>query len=161
MDDDERQATMKPWREEFHFLVDKYDLDPSCVYNADQTGLYYQKLPNWMYVNAKKKKSYAGVKQMKDKTQIIVMVCTAASNYKCPLAVVGKSKRPQCFSLSPNGIPPIAYTHQSNAWFDKGVTLWWLNNVFWPWHVENHGEVYCLLLLDNCSAHCVLKEQYS
>ena len=89
------------------------------------------------------------------------MVCTAASSDKCPLAVVGKSKRPRCFSLSPNGIPPIAYTHQSNAWFDKGVTLWWLNSVFWPWHVEKHGEVCCLLLLDNCSAHRVLKEQYS
>ena len=29
------------------------------------------------------------------------------------------------------------------------------------WHLEKYGEVYCLLLLDNCSAHRVLKEQYS
>ena len=29
---------------------------------------------------------------MKDKTRITVMVCTAACNAKCPLAVVGKPK---------------------------------------------------------------------
>ena len=50
MDDTEREATMKNWREEFHAKLDEYDLDPSRVYNGDQTGLYYQKLPNRMYV---------------------------------------------------------------------------------------------------------------
>ena len=72
MDDTEREATMKKWREEFHSVLDEYDLDPSCVYNANQTEL---------------KKSYAGVKQMKDKTQMTLMVCTAACSAKCPLAM--------------------------------------------------------------------------
>lgn len=26
-------------------------------------------------------------------------------------------------------------------------------NVFWLWHQKIHGNVYCILLLDNCSAH--------
>ena len=51
--DTEREATMKNWREEFHAVLDKYDLNPSRVYNGNQTGLYYQKLPYRMYVNAK------------------------------------------------------------------------------------------------------------
>ena len=79
----------------FHFLVNKYKLDPSCVYNADQMGLYFQKLPNHMYVDAKKKKSYASVKQMKDKTRITLIVYTAICSAKCPLAIVGKSKKPR------------------------------------------------------------------
>ena len=39
-------------------------LNKSCVYNADQTGLYYQKLSNCMYVDAKEKTAYAGVPVM-------------------------------------------------------------------------------------------------
>ena len=89
------------------------------------------------------------------------MVCTAACSAKCPLAVLGKSKKPGCFSLVPEGVPTIAYTNQSNPWFTKGVTLWWINNIFWPWRVERHGEVYCILLLDNCSVNNVLKDKYS
>mmetsp|Transcript_37893 Transcript_37893/g.38355 ORF Transcript_37893/g.38355 Transcript_37893/m.38355 type:complete len:104 (+) Transcript_37893:26-337(+) len=89
------------------------------------------------------------------------MVCTAACNAKCLLAIVGKSKKPRCFPLSPGGVPPIIYTHPSNDWFTQEVTLWWINNVFWPWHVERHGEVFCILLLDNCLAHNVSKDKYS
>ena len=64
---------------------------PSRVYNGDQTGLYYQKLPNRMYVDKDTKHTHAGVKQMKDKTRVTLMVCTAADGSKVPLAVVGKS----------------------------------------------------------------------
>ena len=85
MHDAKRDATMKKWRVKFHSLVDKYNLNPSCVYNANQTEL---------------KKSYAGVKQMKDKTQMTLMVCTAACSAKCPLAIVGKLKTTMFFIIT-------------------------------------------------------------
>ena len=33
---------MKEFRAEFHALIAPLDVSPECVYNADQTGLYYQ-----------------------------------------------------------------------------------------------------------------------
>ena len=43
--------------------------------------------------------------------------------------------------------------NQHNSWFDRRITLWWLNTLFWPSHVSENGDIYCLLLLDNCTAH--------
>ena len=154
MDDGEREKIMTDWRrDEFHPVIHNRGIPECRIYNADQTGLYHQKLPNYLYVEHSKKKEYAGVKQMKDKERITLMVLTAADGTKGPLAMVGKYKKPKCFRLGENGKPPMHYTHQKNAWFNKNVTLWWILNVFWPWHVEKHGYTPCILLLDNCSAH--------
>ena len=150
MTDEFRRKVMDQWTKEFHKLIDNKKVTPNCVYNADQTGLYYQKLPNRMYVSKENRKKIKGAKQMKSKTRVTVMVCTAADGTKVPLSLVGYSKTPVCFKLTQ---PPLAYTHQANAWFDQRVTLWWINFVFWPFHLEKNGNVNAILLLDNCSAH--------
>ncbi len=95
-----------------------------------------------------------GVQQMKDKTSITLMVVTSASGARGPLCLIGKAKVPECFWELKIGVaPPIAYNNQANAWFRQKRTAWWILNVFWPWHVRRRGDVKCLLLLDNCSAH--------
>ena len=61
---------------------------------------------------------------------------------------------PSCFRLlDPRAGPPLPYKEQKNAWFDKSITLWWINSVFWPGHLRKHGDVNAILVLDNCSAH--------
>ena len=82
------------------------------IYNADQTGLFHQKLPNQIYGNKIQKNNYKGANQMKDKTRITLMVCTAASGGKVPLAMIGKSKSPRCFDHLPQKVPPMAYLNQ-------------------------------------------------
>jgi hypothetical protein len=52
----------------------------------------------------------------------------------------------------------MAYKDQLNAWFDREITIWWINHVFWPWHVRKFGNVKAILLLDNCSAHTNLEK---
>jgi hypothetical protein len=83
------------------------------------------------------------------------MVATSAAGEKIPLFMVGKAESPECFRLC-DGKPPLPYYHQANAWFDKDVTVHWINRVLWPWYLEHHDNIYCLLLLDNCPAHCNL-----
>lgn len=154
MDPEKRKTIMDKWRKEvFHPAIEEHEVKMCCIYNADQTGLFYQKMPNRLYVEASKKKSYAGTKQMKDKTRVTLMVCTAADGTKVPLAMIGKSKTPVCFTLCENGKPPMAYMNQQNAWFDQNITLWWINKVFCKHHEQKHGSEPCILLLDNCSAH--------
>ena len=57
MTTEEREKIMAEWRPQFHTLLEKYDIPPSRVYNGDQTGLYYQKLLNRMYVDSTSKKN--------------------------------------------------------------------------------------------------------
>jgi Tc5 transposase DNA-binding domain/DDE superfamily endonuclease len=117
---DIRIKIVETWKkDEFHPLIEKYNVPPERIYNADQTGLFYQKLPNRIYVEKSQKTGFAGAKQMKDKTRITLMVCTAADGSKVPLSIVGKPMKPQCFRLCENETPPMAYTHQASAWFDK------------------------------------------
>ena len=151
--EEERSAEMAKFRAKLDSKIKELGIGPECLYNADQTGLFYQKLPNWLYVSKDEKSKFAGVTQIKDKTRITVMVCTATNGKKVPLAVIGKPENPVCFSLAPNRKPPLPYRNQKAAWFDRHITVWWINHVFWPHHRKMHGDVDCILLLDNCSAH--------
>jgi hypothetical protein len=128
--------------------MEDYNIPLECLYNADQTGLFYNKYTT--------RKDYRGVKQMKSKDRITLMVATSGVGGKIPLFMVSKAKAPECFRLCQGNKPPMAYHHQANAWFDKEVTIVWINTVLWPWHLKHHGNVYSLLLLDNCPAHANL-----
>ena len=46
---EEEAALMDPWLKEFHKYLDENNIGPERTYNADQTGLFYQKLPNMLY----------------------------------------------------------------------------------------------------------------
>lgn len=160
LSDEEANRLIVPFRNELEKLMDTHDIDTSRVYNVDQTGLYYTKLPNCMYVNKADQNNFAGTKQMKLKERVTLMVCTAADGSKCPLAMVGKSKLPTCFnelSRGPTKGPPMAYTSQKNAWFHKTIMYWWINHVFWwPDHFSKHGNEKCFLVINNCSVQTKL-----
>ena len=51
VDAEQRIAIINKWKEEdFHPSIEKHKHAPQCIYNADQTGLFYQKIPNRIYV---------------------------------------------------------------------------------------------------------------
>ena len=119
MIDEEREIIMSPWRKYFYARIVEVDTPPEFVYNACQNGLYYQNLPNRVYINEANKKGYYGVKLIKYKTRITFMVGTSASGKKVPLAVVGKPKNPECFKLMDGARSPLPYKNQANSSFDQ------------------------------------------
>jgi hypothetical protein len=151
MDDETREGIMLEWWGKFWAKLRDRNIRPECLYNADQTGLFYNKMPNRMYIERERRKEFKGVKAMKSKDRITLMVCTSCNGNKVPLAVIGKAKQPTCFRLCPNGIAPLPYRAQKNAWFDKEVTMWWILHVFWPYHLKEQGDVPACLLFDNCA----------
>ena len=117
-----RIATMSKWSGKFSTTLKETGVGPGCVYNADQSGLFYTKLPNRLYVPIDNCKDYKGAKQMNSKDRITFITCSSANGKKLPLAVVGKSKKPICYNLC-DGNPPFPSINQANAWFDKPITL--------------------------------------
>ena len=83
---------MSEWRNDFHANIAEVDTPPEYIYNEDQTSLYYQQLPNRVYVDESNKNDYAGVKKTKDKTRCTLMVVTSASEKKCHLLQLGNRK---------------------------------------------------------------------
>ena len=93
------EVILADWCIWFHELLEEYSIPPSRVYDTDQAGVYYKKLHNRMYVDYDTKHTYTGVKQIKDKTRVILMVCTVIDGTKVPLVIVEKSKKPMCFRV--------------------------------------------------------------
>ena len=73
------------------FKILKFDVtEPSRIYNADQTGLFYRQLPSRIYVKKGTERNIRGNKTHKDKERLTLMVACAADGTKVPLCVVGK-----------------------------------------------------------------------
>jgi DDE superfamily endonuclease len=123
--------------------------NPACTVSLDQKCHSIKHFR--MYIDKQRQKTKKGVKAMKSKDRITMMVCISCKGKKEPLALIGKAKKPKCFQLCPNETPPLPYKGQSNAWFDKTVMMWWIWNVFWPFHLNENGDVPTILLLDNFS----------
>ena len=131
------------------------------VLNADQTGLYYRRVPSTTICTKDRQDVLKGTKQMKDKERITIMVCSSSEGTKLPLAFIGTSKKPQCFE----GRKKVEnYTNNSKAWFTKDTTAWWFKTVFVPFYMKKYyynkvrndcgNKVPCaIVILDGCSAH--------
>jgi hypothetical protein len=57
-------------------------------------------------------KDYCGVKQMKSKDRVTLMVASSAAGAKILLFMVGKLKQLECFRLAAGGKPTMHYHHQ-------------------------------------------------
>ena len=172
MDAKEETQVLGDWVPQFHQKLVELNISGSMLYCAAQASLFYRRLPT---TKAQKK---ANKQHVPTAERITLMVCTAADGTKVPLAAVGKpktafdsignedenggdSEEKEAEEQKTTKEPPIPYTCQEHAWFDQESTLWWIQNVFWPFHVAQHGDVACVLLLDHCPAHLDLAEDDS
>lgn len=120
-------------------LISEYP--PDCIYNADETALYYRALPEHTY--AFKNEKTKGVKTCKER--VTVLCCVNMSGEKKDLVVIGKSKKPRCFA----GVKklPVRYFNSTNAWMTTAIFTEWLQE----WDKCLNRKI--LLLIDNCPAH--------
>mmetsp|Transcript_10490 Transcript_10490/g.21570 ORF Transcript_10490/g.21570 Transcript_10490/m.21570 type:complete len:773 (-) Transcript_10490:93-2411(-) len=179
MDAKEEGAAMEEWIPTFHQIMVDMNISGSCLYNAAQSSLFFRQLPST------KSQRKENIMHIPTSDRVTLMICTAADGTKVPLCAVGKPKSPfpdndddddddeekdngeensekdegtENKKASSKKNPPIPYTSQPNGWFDKETTLWWIHNVFWPFHTAQHGDVPCVLLMDYCPAHLGLDE---
>ncbi len=67
MKESERIEIMSAWKTRTHQIIEDEGILPQCLYNADQTGLYYTKLPSKVYIDKEERGTTNGTKQMKSK----------------------------------------------------------------------------------------------
>lgn len=118
---------------------------PSDIYNADETGLFYEMLPSTT-LDLRGQRCHGG---KHSKKRVTVLLCANMEGTdKRPPLVIGKSAKPRCFKGS-RGLP-VKYVANKKAWITRSIFTEWV--VAFDRDMKRQGRKVCLLL-DNCSAH--------
>ena len=126
-------------------LIEQYQ--PNCIYNADETGLFYKMLPE--YTLDTKGEQTHGIKKSKERLTVLFCCNSDGSDKICPL-VIGKSKKPRCF----NGVKnlPVHYEANTYAWMNNDLFKQWLMHLDSRMRKINKNII---LFLDNFGGHKV------
>lgn len=118
---------------------------PPDIFNADETALFWQMLPN-KTLACRDDKSHGG---KINKARVSVLLATNADgSQKLRPLVIGKSKSPRCLR---NALSlPVTYRSNTKAWMTGELFRKWLSS--WNDDLVGEGRKVCLLV-DNCSAH--------
>ncbi|UYV84931.1 hypothetical protein LAZ67_X004047 [Cordylochernes scorpioides] len=125
------------------------------IFNADETGLFWKKMPTCTYI-AKFEKNASGFKAAKDR--VTLLLCSNASGDRMlkPL-LVNRSLKPRALKGKDLNTLPVHWMANKKAWVTTAIFTEWFNKCFVP-EVENYMkemglEFKILLILDNAPGH--------
>lgn len=116
-----------PFKERLGEKIRNEELTKDQLYNADESGLFWQLLPEKTYVSLTEKTA-PGMKTAKQR--VTFLACTNASGtHKLKPLVIGKAKNPRAFK---NFNSPLPYKNSKNAWMTSDIFKHWFFNHFVP-----------------------------
>lgn len=122
-------------------LLEKFS--PDCIFNADETGLYYKALPDGTFKG--KHEEAKGWKTQKQRLTLLFVV-NATGTYKRAYCI-GKPQKPRCFKGKDI---PLPYYSNRNAWM---TTVIW-NSILTDFNKNLQKEnKKIVLIVDNASCH--------
>ena len=133
----------------------------SCIYNGDQSGLFYGNLPNNAYVYRETAKNITGVKIIKEKDSVTQMFCATSDGSKIALCAIGRIKVTICFRL-------LCATVGYWEWFENGISapeecaVWFKYEcIIYPIMIFDFYNTYILLIWYNNNDWLSLKQTCS
>ena len=123
----------------------KADYDPEDIFNADETGLFFNMTPD-RSLKFKGEKCSNG---KMSKERLTIMVATnMTGTCKKKLLIIGKSKKPRCFKNVSS--LPVEYDFNKKAWMTSVLFHSWLRT--WDSELKKKNR-RILLIVDNCPSH--------
>jgi len=141
----------------FDALIAKEGYIPQQVFNCDETGLFWKKMPRRTYITAEEKK-LPGHKPMKDRLTL-ALCANASGDCKIKPLLVYHSENPRAFKSHKILKEKLHVMWRANAkaWVTRQFFTEWVNLVFGPsvkkYLQENSLPLKALLILDNAPAH--------
>lgn len=123
-------------------ILSNYELRD--IYNADEFGLFYKALPD-KSLHLKSENCVGG---KHSKVRLTGLAAGNAVGEKLPMLVIGKSKKPRCFSGVRN--LPCLYKSQKKSWMDSALFEEWVRGQDRKFECEGRKIA---LIVDNCPAH--------
>ena len=148
-------SAAESYPEQLKKLIEDKGYLPEQVFNADETGLYWKRMPNRTYIS-KAERSAPGFKVSKDR--ITLLLCANASG-DCMVKpmLVYRSLNPRALKGKNKCHLPVFWRANKKAWVTGALSMDWLNNCFVP-DVERYLSkknltFKVLLILDNAPGH--------
>ncbi|XP_070268928.1 tigger transposable element-derived protein 1 isoform X2 [Myotis yumanensis] len=130
---------------------------PQQVFNCDETGLFWKKMPRRTYIAAEEKRM-PGHKPMKDRLTL-ALCANASGDCKIKPLLVYHSENPRAFNSHKILKEKLQVMWRANprAWVTRQIFVEWVNLVFGPdvkkYLQENNLPLQALLVLDSAPAH--------
>ncbi|GBM97528.1 Tigger transposable element-derived protein 1 [Araneus ventricosus] len=141
----------------FSELIEANGYIPQKVFNCDETGLFWKKMPNRTYITAEEK-IMPGHKPMKDRLTL-ALCANASGDCKIKPLLVYHSENSRDFKSHKILKEKLQVMWRVNpkAWVTRQFFVQWVNLVFGPsvkkYLQENNLPMQALLVLDNAPAH--------
>ncbi|GBM22811.1 Tigger transposable element-derived protein 1 [Araneus ventricosus] len=141
----------------FSELIEANGYIPQQVFNCDETGLFWKKMPNRTYITAEEK-IMPGHKPMKDRLTL-ALCANASGDCKIKPLLVYHSENPRAFKSHKILKEKLQVMWRANpkAWVTRQFFVQWVNLFFGPsvkkYLQENNLPMQALLVLDNAPAH--------
>lgn len=141
----------------FSELIEAKGYIPQQVFNCDETGLFWKKMPNRTYITAEEK-AMPGHKPMKDRLTLL-LCANASGDCKIKPLLVYHSENPRAFKSHKIIKENLQVMWRANpkAWVTRKLFVEWINLVFCPsvkkYLQENNLRMQALLVLDNAPGH--------
>ncbi|XP_066977870.1 tigger transposable element-derived protein 1-like [Macrobrachium rosenbergii] len=142
---------------EFHQFVDENGFMPNQMFNCDETGLFWKRMPKRTYIT-KEEKKLPGHKPMKDRLTLL-LCANASGDLKIKPLLVYHSETPRIFKKHKVIKSKLNVMWKSNAkaFVTTQIFREWICEVFAPcvkkYLEENNLPLKALLILDNAPAH--------
>ena len=142
---------------EFTKLIASEGYSARQIFNCDETGLFWKKMPRRTYITIEQK-TMPGQKPMKDRLTL-ALCANASGELKIKPLLVYHSENPRAFKTHKIQKEKLKVMWRSNckAWVTRDLFVEWTNLVFGPavkkYLLENDLPLKALLVLDNAPAH--------
>ncbi|XP_070592937.1 tigger transposable element-derived protein 1-like [Erythrolamprus reginae] len=141
----------------FASLVEKEGYVSQQIFNCDETGLFWKKMPRRTFITAEEK-SLPGHKPMKDRLTL-ALCANASGDCKVKPLLVYHSENPRAFKTHKILKERLHVLWRSNAraWVTRQFFVDWVNLAFGPtvkeYLLSNELPLQALLLLNNAPGH--------
>lgn len=141
----------------FRNMIEENNYLLEQIFNADETGLWWKKMPSRTYLS-KNEKTAPGFKVSKER--ITLLLCSNASgDFMAKPFFINKSLNPRSMKGCNKNNLPVYWRANKKAWMTTRLFKDWFFNCFVP-DVENYLKkknlaFKVLLLLDNAPSHSI------
>lgn len=126
----DKEAALRYYPEELSKIIEKGGYKDEQIFNVDETGLYWKKLPSRTFI-AVNEKSCPGYKISKDRLTLL-LGGNAAGDFKLKPMLVYRAENPRALKgLSKNNFP-VLWRSNKKAWITKNLFEDWFTNYFCP-----------------------------